>query len=282
MDFFPSSADSPSLPETPSRRPDDRGAPVDRLVRFACAHRAVRHPFLTTLATGGFEERTRAIARRFAHAYHGFSSRFPEYLEAVIGQLERPSHRARLSENLAEERGHLDPESEAALRDLGIAVEDVEDVPHPVLFERYCDAVGATADLRARPPAATVSWSDAFLHALRRNSAAFGVGALGIATESIVAPTYAQILAGLADIEDLDRRDLVFFELHCHVDDHHQEDLLQIARDLAEEPGGAEELERGVRVSLSLRAAFWDALHASCLDRTHRARESSPKEFLHA
>jgi pyrroloquinoline-quinone synthase len=282
LDFLPKIPDSPSLGEQAPRRLDDRRAQVDHLVRFARAHRAVRHPFLITLATGGFGGRTRAVARRFAHAYHGFSSRFPEYLEAVLSRLERPSHRARLSENLAEERGRLDPEAAATLRDLGIAVEDVDGVPHPVLFERYCDAVGATTDLRAHPPVATRSWSNAFLLALRDHTAAFGVGALGIASESIVAPTYAQILAGLTGIADLDRRDLVFFELHCHVDDRHQEDLLQIARDLAEEPGGAEALERGARVSLSLRAAFWDALYASCLDRTQRAREPSPQELLHA
>ena len=257
-----------------------RSTSTGRRPRPFCARsRAVRHPFLITLATGGFESE---LARSLV------DSRTP--ITAFPLDSPRTSRRSsvasngrhtelRLSENLAEERGRLDPEAAATLRDLGIAIEDARRTASRS-FRALPDAVSGPPTFAPTPgghrSGATLS------PRARDHAAAFGVGALGIASESIVAPTYAQILAGLAGVEDLDRRDLVFFELHCHVDDHHQEDLLQIARDLAEEPGGAEALERGARVSLSLRAAFWDALYASCLDRTQRAREPSPQELLHA
>ncbi len=240
---------------------------VDRLVEKALAHRAVRHPFLMTLASGGFGARTNDVAREFARSYHGYSSLFPTYLSTVIDHLESAEHSALLGENLAEEKGRLDPAERDTIEALGIEIADVDGVPHPVLFEKYCDAVGVTADVRSAPPEFTVEWRSSFLGMLRSGSAAFGVGALGIATESIVAATYDKVLDGLRRVDGLDRRDMVFFELHCHVDDQHQADLLEIARDLAQEPGGLADLERGMLASLELRATFWDALHAACLNR---------------
>ncbi|MEM9381241.1 MAG: iron-containing redox enzyme family protein [Planctomycetota bacterium] len=242
-------------------------ASVDRLVDVALAHRAVRHPFLTSFASGGFGARTDEVASELARWYHGYSSRFPTYLTAVIERLERADHRELLGENLAEERGRLDPDERETIESLGIDMADVDGIPHPILFERYCDAVGVTRDVRRTPPVPTLEWRSSFLGMLRAGSAAFGVGALGLATESIVAATYEKILEGLRRIDGLERRDVVFFELHCHVDDQHQEDLLDIARDLASQPGGLAELERGMLASLDLRASFWDALHASCLGR---------------
>lgn len=252
----------------PTLAPSDSvRASVDRLVDVALAHRAVRHPFLTSFASGGFGARTKDVAVELARWYHGYSSWFPTYLTAVIERLDRADHRDLLGENLAEERGRLDPDERETIEALGIPMEDVDGIPHPVLFERYCDAMGVTRDVRRKVPEKTQEWRSSFLGMLRAGSAAFGVGALGLATESIVASTYERILEGLRRVEGLDRRDMVFFELHCHVDDQHQEDLLQIARDLAAQPDGLAELERGMLASLDLRAAFWDALHAACLSR---------------
>ncbi|MEM6672320.1 MAG: iron-containing redox enzyme family protein [Planctomycetota bacterium] len=270
MDFT-TQLDAPtSLSTTPwIEAPETKRSSVDRLVEVALAHRAVQHPFLETFASGGFGSRTPEVARELARWYHGYSSRFPLYLQAVIQRLQREDHRELLGENLAEERGRLDPDERETIESLGIDIADVDGVPHPVLFERYCDAVGITADIRRTAPSATLEWRSTFLGALRAGSAAFGVGALGLATESIVAATYEKILDGLKRVDGLDRRDMVFFELHCHVDDQHQEDLLEIACDLAAENGGMAELERGMLASLELRANFWDALHASCLGRPY-------------
>ena len=241
--------------------------PVEELASRALAHDAVRHPFLEALGSGAFGARTHDVARTFALWYDGYSRWFPRYLNAVIERLESPRHRELLSENLAEEQGRLDPDERDTLIELGIDPATVDGVPHPQLFARFCRAVGLTDAERSAPPEATIEWRSAFHGMLRAGSQAYAVGALGLGTETIVSTIYPRILQGFRRVPNLTREDLVFFELHCHVDDQHQVDLLEIAADLAAAPGGLAELERGMYDALDLRVNFWDQLHANALER---------------
>ena len=50
---------------------------------------------------------------------------------------------------------------------------------------------------------------------------------------------------------------MVFFELHCHVDDQHYDDLRTIAIALSETAEGRRDLERGMNDALNLRLHFW-------------------------
>ncbi|MEM7306631.1 MAG: iron-containing redox enzyme family protein [Planctomycetota bacterium] len=238
---------------------------LESLLSEARAHRAVQHPFLRALADGAFGVRTHAAARALGHAYAGYSQWFPRYLRALIARMPAEDYRDLLRRNLDEEQGHLDPADREVLASMGIDPCDVEGVPHPELFRRFCVAIGlAEADL-AQPPLPTIEWRAGFLGAMRAGTPAFGVGALGLGTESIVATVYTLVIRGLERVEGLSRRDRIFFDLHCYVDDQHQKDLLAIAQELAQEPAGAAEVEHGLRLALALREEFFDALHESCL-----------------
>lgn len=251
-------------PTAPPQAPRTPRTLVDGLVTQALAHRSVHHPFLRAFGEGHFGARTGEVARTFAHWYAGYSAWFPHYLEAVIARLDRPDHRRLLAENLAEERGRLAPDELETVRELGIDPATVDGVPHPELFRRFCRALGlGEAELMAPPPA-TLEWRAAFRAMLKAGSAAYGVGALGLGTETIVSSIYPHVLRGLERVPGLSREDAVFFELHCHVDDQHHKDLLAIAADLARDREGALDLERGMRDALELRDAFWDQLHAAC------------------
>lgn len=240
---------------------------VHALSERAIRHRAVHHPFLQAFAAGDFGPRTLEVARTYARWYDGYSKWFPRYLRAVIARLPREDHQELLGENLAEEQGQLCPDERGTLIELGIDPASVDGVPHPELFARFRRAVGLSDTDVATPPLPTIEWRSGFHGMLRAGSAAYGVGALGLGTETVVSTIYPYILEGLKRIDSLSREDIVFFELHCHVDDQHQLDLLQIAIDLAGEGDGLAELERGMNDALELRADFWDALHAGCLER---------------
>jgi len=55
------------------------------------------------------------------------------------------------------------------------------------------------------------------------------VGAIGMGTENIVNKIYTPIIHAIERLGTLDRKEYVFFELHCEVDDDHHEALLAIA-----------------------------------------------------
>ncbi len=253
------SRSSTLLPVSPAVR--SHASTLEDLQERACQHRAVHHPWLLTFAGGGFGDRTQEVAQRFARWYSGYSKWFPHYLVAVIERVTDEDHRAALRQNLAEEKGRLEDDERGTLLEHGVDPADVDGVPHPELFRRFCSAMGVTKAELDSPPIPTVEWRASLLAMLRAGSPAFAVGALGLGTETIVAPTYQLVLRGLDRLPSLSRRDRVFFDLHCHVDDQHQEDLLAIARDLSAKPGGFEEVERGMLLALDLRERFFDALY---------------------
>lgn len=229
------------------------------LVAEAEAHVAVDHPWLRAFAAGSLPDPERAV-RTFAVTYNGYSQWFPRYLRMVIDRLSDPAHKALLAENLAEEKGELHEEDRLALVEAGIDVAQVEGVPHSRLFRDFCRAVGiADGDLEQVRPAAA-QWRERFLLGLQQGSAAFCVGALGLGTEGVVRTIYTKLLAGIRTMTSLPRRDYVFFELHCLVDDQHQKDLLAIAETMAAQPQGHQQLRAGMRFALDLRAEFWGKL----------------------
>ena len=89
----------------------------------------------------------------------------------------------------------------------------------------------------------------------------------------MVKPIYEQILPAIRHLPFLNRQDYVFFELHCVVDDQHQEDLLRVAADLATSPEGQSELRRGMLTALDLRSELWDRLYTRSME--HRQAESA-------
>jgi pyrroloquinoline quinone (PQQ) biosynthesis protein C len=239
---------------------------LERVSRQARSHRAVHHPYLRALASGGLPDTRRAL-KDFARHYHGYSAYFPHYLRCAIGQLSVPEHREALTENLTEESGQYPAEDLAALRRAGISPEWIVGVPHPELFRRFGDALGVEhVDVEGDATAMEViCWREMLLGVLAEGSPAQSVGALGLGTEGVVSTMYRYFLPALERL-GLDPKDTVFFPLHTMVDDHHQATLLDIAGHYAGTAAGRHELVKGMNKALYLRAGFWDWLHV-------RARE---------
>ena len=236
---------------------------VEDLTASALHHRAVHHPYLKALAAGTLPD-TRWALRDFAQQYYSYSKNFPKYLQATIAQLSDPRHRLALMENLAEESGHYEEEELSLLERYNIRREWIVDQPHPVLFRRFADALGA--DLDNTPESdASVCWSEMFLLLLTHGTPAEAVGALGLGTENIVSTIYQSFVIAIGRTE-LSIEDTVFFPLHTQVDDAHLETLQDIAVDLAQTPEGRQGLRRGMLKALQLRSVFWDWMYERALD----------------
>jgi len=249
-----------SLPE----QGEDIDAFLRRISREALGHRAVHHPYLKALANGEYPDMRWALAD-FGRHYYGYSAHFPRYLTKTISQLTDPAHRNGLMQNLIEESGTYSDEDLDELRLAGIDPEWIVGVPHPELFKRFCDSLGVDLGHVTRDSTEVTCWREMFLDVLGEGSPAQAVGALGIGTEGIVSAMYKNFLPAIDQIQ-ADPRDAVFFPLHAMVDDHHQETLLEIARDFADTKEGRRDLTKGMRKALFLRAGFWDWLHARAKD----------------
>jgi pyrroloquinoline quinone (PQQ) biosynthesis protein C len=244
-------------------RPDSNRS-LAALVNEAEGHKAVRHPWLQAFANGTLPDPAAAV-RDFAVTYRGYSAWFTRYLQMVIERQVDPRHKDLLGENLAEEKGELHPEDKAALAAVGIDPATVEGIPHSRLFRDFCHSLGISDQELADVQPAAARWRERFLLGLQQGTPAFCCGALGLGTEGIVRTVYRQLLAGIQKATTLTRPEYLFFELHCLVDDQHQKDLLSIAEDQMQEPGGYAQLRAGMRFALDLRSEFWDALHERAL-----------------
>lgn len=255
------------------QRPSLGDAFVQRIGVKALTSKAVYHPYLQAIRSGDFPNVDLAL-RDFAFQYSRYSGHFVHYLSAVIENLNDPDHREILQSNLADERG------EAHDADLPADVQQsIAGISHATLFQRFRDALGAEA-----PPAPKASdarcgeeWRDAFQQLCETN-ACVGIGAIGIGTELIVSKIYAQILKGLKSHSKLSPTERVFFDLHSHCDDEHAEQLMGIAKELAENREACEQIGHGVLMAINLRRHFWDRM----LERARRfsASEESSLDGL--
>jgi pyrroloquinoline quinone (PQQ) biosynthesis protein C len=235
---------------------------VSDLAATALRHRAVRHPYLQALAEGAVPDLRWAMAD-FARQYYGYSKHFPRYLTTVMSRLEDPSHRTALLDNLTEEAGIYGEDEYAVLAEMGVQRDWIEGLPHPMLFRRFADALGVTAQTHEADQ--VVCWRELFLSTLASDTPAAAVGALGLGTENIVRTMYGPFVQALVRLA-LSPRDTVFFPLHTAIDDHHQATLEQIAASFAGTREGRTDLRRGMLKALSCRSAFWDWMYERAMD----------------
>ena len=251
---------------TEPRLADSAASYVTRLTEESLRHRAVVHPYLRALAEGTYPD-TRWALRDFARQYYGYSSQFPRYLTTVISRLENPRHRKALLENLTEESGIYGDDELDELAKWGVAREWIDGIAHPLLFQRFSEAIGVRrGDDREADQVAC--WRELFLQLLSNGSPAEALGALGLGTENIVRTIYGPFVRAIASLGDLAPRDTVFFPLHTAIDDHHQATLQAISADFASSDEGRSGLRRGMLKALQLRSAFWDWLHERALNPT--------------
>lgn len=230
---------------------------IEALCEEALDSTAANHPYLQALSTGQLPDFQRAL-QDFAVQYGCYSSKFTDYVSAVIENLREPEHKTVLLANLAEEQGAVDG-VELAPEVLKTVVGE----PHTRLYQRFQRALGVDESIShadRRDDVGSV-WSEQFLRLCQTNENV-GIGAIGVGTELIVSRIYSQILAGLKSHSQLSEPEHVFFDLHSHCDEVHAEEILLIARDQAQDSAAREEIAQGARTAIALRTTFWDQMLA--------------------
>ena len=228
------------------------------LLGEAESHRALNHPYLTALKDGTLPDPVGAL-KRFAAEYAVYAKSFQNYLLLTMSKLEDQEHRSILLENLCEESGMIEEEELAEIAELGIQPEWVQGVPHPELYARFRNAIGAVDTPETGEIAQT--WKELFIAQLTQANAAEALGALGLGTESIVKYFYRPLMEAIRNHTEVSRRDAVFFELHAELDDEHGELMLKIAEDLvAADAANYESMKQGMRKALGLRSLFCDRM----------------------
>lgn len=249
---------------------------IEHLEREVHEHRALEHPYLLALAGGYLPDPVGAL-RDYAHQYFAYSTNFQRYLTATISQLNEPEHRRLLLANLLEEAHGVSPEEADVMRAHDIDLEWVENVPHPVLYRRYLDALGMDEAWLHEHPFSdeAVLWSQLFLQVCTAMGPAVAVGAMGIGTELIVRRVYTPILEAIQKFMDVSPRERVFFDLHQKIDDEHGRVLLRIAEDMARDAEQRSLLRTGTMMALNLRASFYDGMlwRAEAMPRVSRPQQ---------
>lgn len=249
---------APHLPRCTANRSRDRH--LWALDTESHAHPAVNHVWLENVAAHRYHDMGSTL-RGFAGDYYAYSSGFPIYLRKLIAKLERSEHRELLERNLCEEEGGLDPADCERLCAAAIDPDDVEGIPHPELYRRFCRAMGLDDAELGLPESAGQLWRQRMIAFLDDASPAAALGALGPGTESVVKPVYQKLLRGIRGLHALEPRDHVFFDLHCTVDDQHGQDLQRVAYDLLGTPNACREMRQGMLEALRLRQAFFAHQH---------------------
>lgn len=167
----------------------------------------LQHPFYRDWMEGKL---TRACLRDYAAQYFHHVSAFPRYLGAIHSLATDPAQRRLVLENLNDEEG-------------------IRGEPHPELWLRFADGIGADRSrVMAEPARAAIRNVVETFFAAARSSFHEGVGAL-YAYECQVPEIAASKIEGLrARYGVEDARTLEFFEAHRQADVYHREALEKI------------------------------------------------------
>ena len=248
-------------------REQDAQQYVNRLRAAALRHRAVNHPYLAALASGGLPRHHEAVAD-FAEQYANYSGLFTTFLTTLEQQLSSAEHRSRIRENIQEESGQYDSQAIKMLEDCGLRQQDFDGVTHHELFMRFTRAVGGTT---SQPSFAVRRWNQSMLQLMERPGGHEGVGALGIGTEFIVPRLYSNIERALDYLPSISSYERTFFTIHGPVDEAHQNELKAIAVELCMDAPGRRRVARGMFETLEHRACLWDWLYERAFNRTQEA-----------
>ena len=182
------------------------------LLGEAESHRALHHPYLTALKDGTLPDPAGAL-KRFASEYAVYAKSFQNYLLIAMSKLEDQQHRSILLENLCEESGMIEEEELAEIAELGIKPEWVQGVPHPELYARFREAIGAFDTPETGSIART--WKELFIAHLTQANAAEALGALGLGTESIVKFFYRPLIEAIRNHTDVSQKGRGLFRVAC-------------------------------------------------------------------
>lgn len=224
-----------------SRLPTSEGDDVLSAVRTAMEEHPIWRCRLLRSCEAGYL--TRDDLRLVFGQYQHYSANFTRYLSALMMNCENDYFRARLSQNLWEEGGALEPEQR-----------------HAEIFRHFLTK-GLDLDLSTlRYEGYTKHFVAAYLdhsaHAPAPSACAF----LALGTEAIVPRLYGVFMQGLLKA-GVPKEALRFFEIHVACDDEHAATLEEMVRSYAGVEGFRTMVESGARRALDLRLEFFDELY---------------------
>lgn len=207
------------------------------------------HPFIRRCRDGSI---TRHELNVFLAQQAKYSGYFTRYLCALIANLHDSDDVLRLAENLAEE--------------LGFGHESGE--PHARLFARMLSELGVRQHDEPTFPE-TAHLIDTALHYCKQRNPAYGLGALCLGAEAIVAPLYSDIIEGFV-ANGVTREQLTFFEIHVACDDDHAETMREILLRLqALRPQDAALMLEGAQAMIDARLDFFTGILTGARQTCH-------------
>jgi pyrroloquinoline-quinone synthase len=198
------------------------------------------HPFIRRCREGTI---TRHELNVFLTQQAKYSRYFTRYLCALISNLQDNEDVMRLAANLVEELGFGEDAGE----------------PHSTLFARMLAELGVRQHEVPTFPE-TEHLIDTALHYCKQLNPAYGLGALCLGAEAIVAPLYSDIIEGFL-ANGVKREQLKFFEIHVDCDDDHAETMREIlARMQSERPQDSTLILEGAQAMIDARLEFFNGV----------------------
>lgn len=198
------------------------------------------HPFIRRCRDGSI---TRHELNVFLAQQAKYSGHFTRYLCALISNLHDNDDVLRLAENLAEELGLGEKAGEPHARIFARMLDDLGVQQHEVPAFPETDCLIATA-----------------LHYCKQRNPAYGLGALCLGAEAIVAPLYSDIIEGFI-ANGVKREQLKFFEIHVECDDDHADTMREIMQRLkAQRPEDAALMLEGAQAMIDARLEFFSGI----------------------
>jgi pyrroloquinoline-quinone synthase len=136
------------------------------------------------------------------------------------------------------------------------------DLVHPELFRRLTRAIGIDDGQLAAIPTApeTQFMIDTYLGLSQRYGYLSALGAVCFASEGIVNALYTQIYHGIRDCGPIAAEDLMFFDVHIHVDDSHAANLANLIGPRLQQETQVVLMEQAISAAMDARVQFFDGI----------------------
>jgi pyrroloquinoline-quinone synthase len=210
---------------------------------LAQMHPLWTHPFLARCRGAAL---TLPEVQVLAVQMYKFSKEFNRILASILAGCPDEAAQFVIVENLFDEMGQGD-----------------RTLVHPELFRRFTRAIGISDAVLAATPTdpETQGMIDTYLGLSQEYGYVSALGAVCFASEGIVNALYTQIYHGIRDCGlVLDAADLMFFEVHIHVDDSHAANLATLIEPRLTTEDQVVEMQRAISAAMDARVQFFDGI----------------------
>jgi pyrroloquinoline-quinone synthase len=220
-------------------------SPTDAMRSFeqlAQMHPLWTHPFLAQCSGAAL---TLAEVKILTVQMYKFSKEFNRILASILACCSDEAAQFVIVENLFDEMGQGD-----------------RDLVHPELFRRLTRAIGIDDVQLASIPTApeTQFMIDTYLGLSQRYGYLSALGAVCFASEGIVNALYTQIYHGIRDCGPIAADDLMFFDVHIHVDESHAANLANLIGPRLQQAEQVALMEQAISAAMDARVQFFDGI----------------------